>query len=150
MPDPAQMGGVFDPTRPIALTNDLTSTGGIVSTGTSTTGGIGYAAGAGGAVTQATSKSTAVTLNRLTGQVTMNNASLAAAAEVSFTVNNTLVGANDVVVVNHSSAGTAGSYLLSIGAVAAGSFSVTVSNASAGSLSEAIVIGFAVIKGANA
>ena len=42
------------------------------------TSGIGYAAGAGGTVTQATNKSTTVVLNKTTGQITMNAASLAA------------------------------------------------------------------------
>ena len=42
------------------------------------TTGIGYATGAGGTVTQATSKSTAVILNKLTGAITMNAASQAA------------------------------------------------------------------------
>jgi hypothetical protein len=50
------------------------------------TQGIGYATGAGGTVTQATSKSTAVTLNTVTGAITMNNAALAAATIVSFTL----------------------------------------------------------------
>lgn len=41
-------------------------------------GGIGYQAGSGGAVMQATSKGTSVTLNKPSGQITMNNAALAA------------------------------------------------------------------------
>ena len=63
----------------------------------------------GGTVTQATNKTTGVTLNTESGQITMNNAALAAAAEVSFTVTNSEIAATDVVVVNHGSAGTAGS-----------------------------------------
>lgn len=107
---------------------------------------IGYATGAGGAVTQATSKSTGVTLNTVCGQITMNGAALAAAAEVTFVVTNSVVAAGDVVVVNHSSGGTSGSYLCGISAVGAGTFSITVSNVSAGSLSEAIVLSYAIIK----
>ena len=103
----------------------------------------------GGTVTQATSKSTGVTLNTESGQITMNNAALAAAAEVSFTVTNSEIAATDVVVVNHGSAGTAGSYLVAANTVAAGSFAITVSNVSAGSLSEAIVINFVALKGAS-
>lgn len=112
----------------------------------SSSAGVGYATGAGSTVTQATSKSTGVTLNTVCGQITMNNAALAAAAEVTFTVTDSAVAAADVIIVNHSSAGTAGAYLVGISAVAAGSFSITVTNASAGSLSEAIVLSFAVIK----
>lgn len=100
-----------------------------------------------GAVTQATNKTTAVTLNELSGKITMSNAALAAAAEVSFTVNNSLVTTNDVPVVAVQATGTAGAYLVSVGSVANGSFTITVSNASAGSLSQAIILNFIIIKG---
>ena len=103
----------------------------------------------GGTVTQATNKSTGVTLNTESGQITMNNAALAAAAEVSFTVTNSEIAATDVVVVNHGAAGTAGSYLVGVSAIAAGSFGITVTNVSGGSLSEAIVINFVALKGAS-
>ena len=108
---------------------------------------IGYVSG--GAVTQATNKGTGVTLNTTSGQITMNNAALAAAAEVSFTLTNSKIAATDVLIVNHSSAGTAGSYLAQANTLAAGSCKISVSNVSAGSLSEAIVISFAIIKGAS-
>ncbi len=100
----------------------------------------------GGAVTQATSKATGVTLNRRAGSITMHNAALAAAAEVGFTVTNSEVAASDVVVASIASGATAASYTVTVDAVAAGSFAVTVGNHSAGSLGEAIVINFAVIK----
>ena len=105
----------------------------------------GYITGEGGAVTQATSKSTAVTLNKKCGTVTLNNAALAADAIVSFTLTNSTIAATDVVVLNHASGGTAGKYALNAQA-AAGSASINVTNISAGALSEAIVIRFAVIK----
>ena len=103
----------------------------------------------GGTVTQATNKSTGVTLNTESGQITMNNAQLNAGVEVTFTVTNDKIAATDCVVVNHGSAGTAGSYLVGVSAIAAGSFKVTVTNASAGNLSEAIVINFVALKGAS-
>ena len=59
----------------------------------------------GGTVTQATNKGTGVTLNTQSGQITMNNAALADAAEVSFTVTNSKIAATDVVVACHGSAG---------------------------------------------
>ena len=111
---------------------------------------IGYVSGNGGAVTQATSKSTGVTLNKACGAITMNNAALADATTVSFTVTNSVVAANDVVIVNHSSAGTAGAYTVEANAIAAGSFAISVRNVSGGSLSQAIVLSFAVIKAAAA
>lgn len=99
-----------------------------------------------GTVTQATDKSTGVTLATQVGDVTMNGAALAAATTVSFTLTNTLLGANDALVLNHLSAGTAGAYTLNA-QVSAGSASINVRNVTAGSLSEAIVIRFAVVKG---
>lgn len=110
--------------------------------------GFGYAAGAGGVVTQATNKATGVTLNKVAGAITLNNAALAAGVEVSFTVTNSAAKATDLIVVQHSSGGTAGSYGVFANSPVAGSFGITVSNLSAGSLSEAIVINFAIIRGA--
>ena len=80
---------------------------------------IGYPVGLGGAVTQATSKSTGVTLNFPSGSITMNGAALADATNVSFTVTNSSIAATDVVIVNHASAGTAGAYSVLANAVAA-------------------------------
>jgi hypothetical protein len=109
-----------------------------------TTGVFGYLSGT-GTITQATNKATGVTLNSPTGQITLNGAALAADTTVSFTLTNSSITANDVLILNHISAGTAGSYLLNAQAVA-GSASINVRNITAGSLSEAIVICFAVIK----
>ena len=103
----------------------------------------------GGTVTQATSKATGVTLNKASGQITMDNAQLNAGVEVSFAVTNSEIAATDVVVVNHGSAGTAGSYLAQANTIAAGSFAITVTNVSAGNLSEAIVLNYVALKGAS-
>ena len=105
----------------------------------------GYVAGEGGAETQATSKSTGVTLSKKCGQITMNAAALAADTTVTFTLTNTEVVATDIIILNHVSGGTAGSYLLNAQA-GSGSASINVRNITGGSLSEAIVIGFAIIK----
>ena len=115
----------------------------------SSTGKHGYATGSGGTVTQATSKATGVTLSKSTGQITLNNAALAADTTVSFTLTNTVIEADDILIMNHISAGTAGSYLLNAQS-AAGTASINVRNITAGSLSEAIVIAFAVIKAVTA
>jgi len=111
---------------------------------------IGYVAGNGGAVTQATSKSTGVTLNKPCGAITTHNAALADGAEVTFTVTNSEVAATDVVVACIKSGGTSGAYVLGVTAVAAGSFDLTLGNVSGGSLSQAVVINFVVIKAAAA
>lgn len=105
----------------------------------------GYVAGDGGQIDQATSKSTTVVLNKKCGQIEMNGAALAANTTVSFTLTNTTVAAANIIVLNHVSGGTAGSYLLNAQA-GSGSASINVRNITSGSLSEAIVIGFAVVK----
>ena len=125
-----------------ATGTSLSTTGNIVI---SSTGKHGYTTGSGGTVTQATSKATGVTLNKSTGQITLNAAALASDTTVSFTLTNTVIEANDILILNHISAGTAGSYLLNAQS-AAGSASINVRNITAASLSEAIVIAFAVIK----
>jgi hypothetical protein len=113
------------------------------------TNGLGYAAGAGGTVTQATSKSTGVTLNKATGQITMNAAALAAGTIVSFVLTNSAIAATDILLLNHISGGTPGSYSLNARS-AAGSATIDVRNNTGGSLSEAIVISYAVVKAVTA
>ena len=109
---------------------------------------IGYSTAAQGAVTQATSKSTAVTLNKSNGQITMNNAALANGASISFTLNNTLISARDVIIVNVAGGvATAGSYTSYVSTIASGSAVLSLYNISSGSLSEAVVLNYAIIHG---
>jgi hypothetical protein len=132
-----------------ALTpTSVASTGAVTSS--SASAGIGYATGAGGTVTQITSKATGVTLNKICGQITMNGAALAAGAKVSFAVSNTSCAATDIPQVAVVSGGTANAYRANVTAVAANSFTVTVENITAGSLSEAPVIGFFINKAVTA
>jgi hypothetical protein len=105
----------------------------------------GYDTGAGGTVTQLTNKSTGVTLNRPTGQITMSNALLAASTTVSFTLTNSVIAAGDIVLVQNQATGTLGAYNIQARS-AAGSATIAVRNITAGSLSEAIVISFAVVR----
>jgi hypothetical protein len=140
---------IYDLNRPLSyFTNAVTSASSIKST--SGTAGIGYGTGAGGTVTQATNKSTGVTLNKVCGQITLNNASLAAAAEVSFTFTNSAIAATDVVLTAISSGATAGAYNTHVDAISAGSCRISLTNLSAGPLSEAIVINYIVVKAVNA
>lgn len=107
---------------------------------------IGYASAAQGSVTQATDKSTAVTLNKSSGQITMNNASLASATNVSFTLNNNLISSKDVLIVNVAGgAATSGTYNVFVSTLGAGTATIVLRNISAGSLSEAVVINYAII-----
>lgn len=108
--------------------------------------GLGYSTGAGGAVTQATSAATAVTLNKYCGQITTVALTTAAAAEEAFVVNNSKVDANDVVVVSTTYAG-AGKPVVFVTNVGAGVFTVNISNVHASAALDALaVINFAIIK----
>jgi hypothetical protein len=107
---------------------------------------IGYTAAAQGTVTQATDKSTAVTLNKPAGRITMNNASLNTATNATFTLNNSFISANDTVILTISGGqATAGSYNVFANNLGAGSVSISLRNISGGSLSEAVVINFAIL-----
>lgn len=128
-----------------ATGTSLSTTGNQVISGT---GKQGYATGAGGAVTQLTSKSTALvaaSIDKSCGQITMNNAALAASTTVTFTMPNTTIEAGDIIVMNHISGGTLGAYTLNA-SCSAGTADISVRNVTLGSLSEAVVLRFAVIK----
>jgi hypothetical protein len=110
-------------------------------------GGLGYGTGSGGTVTQITSKSTNVTLNKTNGQITMNNAALAASTSVNFGLVNSTIAATDTIIVNiQGGVASVLTYLVSVGSVSAGSAQICLRNISGGSLSEAVVLNFAVIK----
>jgi hypothetical protein len=145
-------GGVGNPAGAVVGTTDtqtltnktLTSSGSVlVSVAAST---LGYSTGAGGAVTQITSRTTGVTLSTSTGAITMFSAAGSATA-ATFIVTNTLVAATDNIIVNQKS-GT-NLYVLLVTAVAAGSFNVTFYT-TGGTATDAPVINFSVIKGVAA
>lgn len=106
---------------------------------------IGYAPAAQGTVTQATNKGTAVTLNKSAGKITMNAASLGAGAAVTFTLNNSTISANDLIIVNVSGGGTAGAYWPYVSSMTAGSAVIGLWNSTAAPLAEAVVLNFAII-----
>lgn len=138
-------GGAIDGTTVGAAT--AASVRGTTVTATTS---MGYPTGTGGAVTQATSKSTGVTLDKITGQITMSAAALPGTSTVSFTLTNSFIGADDLLIVNIKSGATASAYTTQVELVAAGSCRIHLRNATTGSLSEAVVLGFAIIKGAIA
>jgi len=125
-----------------ATGTSLSTTGNQVITGT---GKQGYAVGAGGGVLQAASKATTVVLNKSCGQITMDAAALAASTTVTFALTNSTVEAGDIIVMNHISGGTLGSYTFNA-SCGIGTANINVRNVSLGSLSEAVVLRFAVIK----
>ena len=127
----------------VATGTSLTATGVIASTGTA---GVGYATGAGGAVTQGTNRTTGVTLNKTAGAITLFSAAGSATA-ATFTVTNSTVAATDVIILNQKS-GT-DLYDLMVTAVGTGSFNITF-RTTGGTTTEQPVFNFAVIKGVAA
>lgn len=114
--------------------------------------GIGYTTGAGGAVTQLTSRATGVTLNTITGTITGRGDSLAAETIATFTVTNSRVALRDVVILSVVSGPTGAATHFHVSAVAAGSFDITASNdVAAGGTADtgAPIINFAIIKAVN-
>jgi hypothetical protein len=144
----------------IACTTDSTSkdTGSIVTEGgigveksiyagneilsVSATDGVGYGTGAGGTVTQITSRTTGVTLNKVCGEITLVSAAGSATWQ-SFTVTNSAMAATDNVIVNQKS-GT-DLYMMHVTAKAAGSFRISFAT-TGGTTSEQPVFGFSIIK----
>lgn len=113
----------------------------------SPTTGIGYVTGAGGAVTQTSSRATGVTLSKVTGAITLVSAAGSASIQ-SFVVTNTTVGANDNVVINQIS-GT-DDYLVSARVANGGGAFKVFFQTTGGTTTEQPVIQFSVIKGAPA
>lgn len=145
------VNGTVEASKAVILSSAKTMTGlgGVFSTSPSL--GIGYATGAGGAVTQITSRATGVTLNTICGAITTDTTSLAAAAEATFTVTNSAVAAADVVVVSLKTPSATGMSIPAVTTTAAGSFQITLTNLHAATAdTSASVINFAVIKAVTA
>ena len=111
---------------------------------------IGYSTAAQGTVTQATDKTTGVTLNKSAGRITMNNAALAGGAVVSFILTNNLISTNDTMIVcvaSNTTGSAAGAYTAYISYLSANTALISLRNLSATSYSEAVVINYAIIHG---
>jgi hypothetical protein len=115
---------------------------------------LGFTTGSGGAVTQLTSRTTGVTLNEPTGQITMFAGTLAGHEADEFTLTNSLIGADDVVVAcikNGCAVATRKYYQVQVVAVSAGSCVVALSNTDNSAIpasgTDSPVIQFTVIKG---
>jgi hypothetical protein len=140
----ATLSNTLAVTGATTLSSTLTVSGGNALV--TSAAGLGYGTGAGGSVTQSSSRTTGVTLNKSTGSITMVSAAGSTTA-ATFTVSNTLVAATDVIILNQKS-GT-NLYDLLVTAVAAGSFNITFRTTS-GTATDAPVINFAIIKGVTA
>lgn len=118
-------------------------------------GGLGYGVGSGGTASQPgqngnnQAKGLSVTLNKPYGAITMGNAALGAGATVNFLLNNTLIGLNDSVLVVVKSGIVSAVYQAWCAGIAGGLCEISVRNNSGASASDAVVLHFAVIKGAT-
>jgi len=119
-------------------------------TSSSATAGVGYATGAGGAVIQGTSLTTAVTVNTICGDIITYAGSYAAGTDYAFTLNNSAVAARDVVIVNWAGTNSLNGIILTAQVYSAGVVLIKISNVSgAGSGGDSKIINFAVIKAIN-
>lgn len=116
---------------------------------TLSSGVFGYGAGAGGTVTQATSKSTSVTLNKPSGLITMNNAAMSAGTQVEFILTNSFIAVGDAVVVCIDSPGYGQLYSADAYFMGSGSCYIVVRNLSGTLRTDAVPLTFAVIKGSR-
>jgi hypothetical protein len=113
---------------------------------------IGYSASAQGTVTQLTSKSTGVTLNKSAGRITTDNSALAGGAVETFILTNSSISVNDTLIVclsRNSTGSAAGAYTVYVSYLTAGSALISIRNLSATSYSEALIINFAIIHSAS-
>jgi len=114
---------------------------------------LGYSTGAGLAVTQATNRTTGVTINAVSGTITTHNASLAAELAASFVVTNSAVAIGDVILLSQRSGAVGVMTTVEVIAVASGSFTIAVMNGNvAAGVAEtgAILINFCVFKAVSA
>lgn len=144
------VNGTFSGTLGVTGTSTLGTTsvgaltiGGNVTGNILTTGAIGWRSGAGGSVTQGTSRTTAVTINEYCGRIILFSTAGSTSWQ-SFTVNNSRVSANDTIIVNQRT-GT-DKYMTLVTAVGAGSFEITFAT-TGGTTSEAPQFGFSVLDG---
>lgn len=117
----------------------IDATGNVLVT---SSGGLGYGTGSGGTVTQTTSRTTPVTLNKTNGAITLVSAAGTSTWQ-SFTVNNTTIAATDIVQICQKS-GT-DLYQIFVTNVSANSFRVSFAT-TGGATTEQPVFNFAVIK----
>lgn len=135
------------------VTADDSGNVGVAGSFTITTpAGLGYGTGAGGTVTQATSTTTAVTLNKPTGKITTFAGSIAANSSARFQVNNSLLASTDNVILTLNNVNGVGSvWLVTVDGTGAGLFVINIKNTNTTTAySGPLIINFAIIKGATA
>ena len=134
-----------------------TTAASIKGTTVQATTSIGYPTGTGGTVTQGTSRTTGVTLNKITGEIVLFATTIAGHDADEFTLTNSTIEANDVFVLSIKSgvaAATRKYYQVHVVSVSAGSCVISVGNIDNAAIptagTDAPVIQFVVLKGAVA
>ncbi len=111
---------------------------------------MGYSTGAGNTVTQGSSRTTAVTLNALSGTITLVAGTQSSGTVNTFSWGNNTIANTDVVITNITSATTTfGHYLVNVHQSTSGGVKISVRNVNTNAqwTSESPIIYFTVIKG---
>jgi hypothetical protein len=145
-------GGAVDGT-----TVGATTPASVKGTTVEATTSIGYPVGTGGTVTQGTSRTTGVTLDKITGEIVLFAGSLGGHDADEFTLTNSTIAANDVFVLSIKSGAAAATrkyYQVHVVSVSAGSCVISVGNIDNATIpsagTESPVVQFLVLKGAVA
>jgi hypothetical protein len=104
---------------------------------------IGYASAVHNTVTQTTDKSTAVTINNPVGTIVLHNQTISPGASFLFTVNNSLVTLNDVIILS----GGGSTFYFDVTTVGSGLFQVRGVNYTSFAVTNSPRLNFAIIRG---
>lgn len=132
----------------VSFSGTFTGITSITSQSFKATNDIGFTTGAGGTVTQTTSRTTGVTLNKPCGQITLVAGSISGLSSQEFTLTNSYIAATDVVLVTFGSGLTATTYDVTVTETSAGSCKISVHNVNnSATPTDTPVINFVVFKG---
>jgi len=134
----------------VSFSGTFTGITSITSLSFKATEDIGFTAGNGGTVTQLTSRTTGVTLNAPSGQITLVAGSISGLSSQEFTLTNSFIAATDVVLVTFGSGLTSAQYDVTVTETSAGSCKISVHNVNnSATPTDTPVLNFAVFKGVN-
>ena len=134
----------------VSFSGTFTGITSITSQSFKATTDIGFTTGNGGTVTQLTSRTTGVTLNAPSGQITLVSGSIPGLSSQEFTLTNSYIAATDLVLVTFGSGLTSAQYDVTVTQTSAGSCKISIHNVNnSATPTDTPVINFAVFKGVN-
>ena len=139
-------GGPFGSPTATLYSNNTFGTTNVIASLITASNGVGYATGSGGTISQTTSRTTGVTLNKPSGQITLFSQSMGAGLANTFVFTNSTITANDYVMINHWSGGTLGNYTFASNTTN-GQANVTIRSISTVA-AESPILQYVIIKGA--